>query len=450
MRRAILGSFIALLAIIAVSCANNASEAKVSSSADLLALGVDSGSLSPAFSATTTEYSLLVENAVSSVTVTGIKADASATVSEPVTLSGLVAGVAQTATIRVTAPNGTVKAYTVAVTRKSPPSGRAIIADHRAVEAFADIPQAYIEQVKNMLFYIYGESHSTSFGYGPELLAARDSRYPAVAAMIEKAGEAHGGIEYPWSSAAPSYPPFDPANPRLRIYRGYAGESSWFTNPNSVAAMPDQLRRLDGQGVTALGFGWCADMTSAAYPDNQSAERDPVYRVRWSGRSYEGPQGDRAWGLDAEDFATTGNTINMDTYLEATQGYVDYCAANGLSIKPFFTTGPIDDSFESDAEKGYARELKHARIRAWVNDHDGLLFDFADILSYNDAGQASTGSWTDDLGLEHSFPTFNLDNGFAPYSAYHFGETGAIRVAKAMWWFLARLAGWDGLPAGER
>lgn len=28
----------------------------------------------------------------------------------------------------------------------------------------------------------------------------------------------------------------------------------------------------------------------------------------------------------------------------------------------------------------------------------------------------------------------------------HIGRIGALRVAKAMWWMLARIAGWDGNP----
>ncbi len=29
-------------------------------------------------------------------------------------------------------------------------------------------------------------------------------------------------------------------------------------------------------------------------------------------------------------------------------------------------------------------------------------------------------------------------------TGYHFGERGALRIGKALWWFLARIAGWDG------
>ncbi len=88
-----------------------------STNADLSALALDNGTLSPAFTAATTAYTVNVPNAITSITVSGTAADASASVSAPVTLNDLVAGASQTATITVTAPSGATKAYTVEVTR---------------------------------------------------------------------------------------------------------------------------------------------------------------------------------------------------------------------------------------------------------------------------------------------------------------------------------------------
>ena len=90
-----------------------------STNANLSALSVSSGTLSPSFAPGTTTYTLTVANSVTSLTVTGTKADANASVTGPVTLSNLVVGVAQTATITVTAPSGTTKSYTVAATRQA-------------------------------------------------------------------------------------------------------------------------------------------------------------------------------------------------------------------------------------------------------------------------------------------------------------------------------------------
>ncbi len=88
-----------------------------SSNADLSALTVSSGTLVPQFDPAITSYTVSVANSVESVTITGTKADSKASVSGSVTLSVLVEGQAQTATIAVTAQNGAVKTYKVKVTR---------------------------------------------------------------------------------------------------------------------------------------------------------------------------------------------------------------------------------------------------------------------------------------------------------------------------------------------
>ena len=92
---------------------------------------------------------------------------------------------------------------------------------------------------------------------------------------------------------------------------------------------------------------------------------DPVYQVRWAGSSVGGPDGDLRWGLDADDYALTGNRVCMDTYL-APPGYIDHCQANGYPTKVFFTTGPVDGGGNT-GENGYQRHLKHQHIRDYVH-----------------------------------------------------------------------------------
>jgi hypothetical protein len=318
-----------------------------------------------------------------------------------------------------------------------------IVADHNAVAQFDSIPQQYIDSVKHMLLYIVGESHSTAYGFGIEALAAQNPKYPGVGAMFTSVEQS--GI------ANPSYPSFDPQNPRLRIIRGWGGEATWYSATVSKANMLDAIRRYDIQGVSAIGLGWCWDMTWVIDPKNKSENIDPVYRVHWYGRSANGPQGDRNWGLDAEDSAVSGNSVCMDTYLQKTQAYVDSSKSRGYKIRPYFSTGPVDrpptHTLDNPNEQAYVRTLKYDRIRAWIKDHpDNVLFDFADILSYNNEGELATGSWTDDQNVKHTYPTFHTDNGVEFYAPYHFGKIGAQRIAKATWWMLARMAGWSGIP----
>jgi len=91
-----------------------------SGNANLATLTVTSGTLTPAFSATTTTYTVTVPLAVESLTVAGTPADAPyATVTiTPVQPIALVEG-ANSATVTVTAEDGTLKPYTVTVMRQT-------------------------------------------------------------------------------------------------------------------------------------------------------------------------------------------------------------------------------------------------------------------------------------------------------------------------------------------
>jgi sulfatase modifying factor 1 len=113
----LLGTLVLAVALSGCGGGNGGGGGTKSNNADLSALTVSSGTLVPQFDPAITGYTVSVANNVTSVTVTGTKADANASVSGPETLSNLLEGETQTAPIIVTAQNGTTKTYTVAVTR---------------------------------------------------------------------------------------------------------------------------------------------------------------------------------------------------------------------------------------------------------------------------------------------------------------------------------------------
>jgi len=319
-----------------------------------------------------------------------------------------------------------------------PPGGQ-IIADHTIVDRWDDIPESYIALVKCMWFNLPGESHSQAYRSGLGLLEELDSRFatdatadadtdPAPAAATDQYLRASRNTwqDYKWC-------PQD-------------GESYWYaTTSDSVTSSWKNRNHLDhcaseGMPVGAYGFGWCWDMVSnSAIPE--FGQVDPVYKVHWFGWSEGGPEGSHAWGLDADDKELTGgNSICMDTYLAATQSYAEYCASQGYPTKVFFTTGPVDKT----GEQGYQCQIKHEYIRNFVKaDSSRILFDYADILSYNDAGEPATASWTDGDGEVHVFPVLHPDNQTGT-DIGHIGPAGALRLGKAIWWMLARMAGWEG------
>ncbi len=316
-----------------------------------------------------------------------------------------------------------------------PVTAAPLVVDHTAVARYADIPQLYIDKVKAMWADVPGESHSLGYRKGCALLQGLDSR---LQVSVKELGTPEGHT-----------------NAYLRISRatwspegwGYGyGEANWYASTSSVEKTKAHLSYCNTNGleIAAMGFVWCWDML---WHNEPGGGIDPVYQVRWAGASEGGPDGDLRWGLDADDYALTGNHVNMDTYLRATQEYDDFCRTNGYRTRVFFTTGPADGGWP--AEGMYQRHLKHERIRSYVAaSADGILFDYADILCWSDSGQQATTAWTDYGGTRRVFQSIHPDNMLDLNGTYaedgdHIGERGAVRLGKALWYMLARLAGWD-------
>lgn len=315
-------------------------------------------------------------------------------------------------------------------------TGSQIIADHTVVSRYADIPEAYLAEIKKMWVNIPGESHSSGYRKGLQLLANSDA---AFSASVTESGHPEAFRE--------------DALRISRLVRGEqygnwiesTGEEDWFTNPNAIAGIKHHLEYANTNGleIAAIGFAWCWDM---AWHNPPGGEIDPVFKVRWAGASVGGPDGDLRWGLDADDQALTGNSVSMDDYLDATRQYVDFVEANGYATRVLFTTGPVDGY---PGESGYQRQIKQDYIRQYVlADGTRILFDYADILAWNDAGEENTQEWVDGDGVAHSYQMIHSDNMLDLNGSYaedgdHIGERGAVRLAKAIWWTLARIAGWD-------
>lgn len=302
-----------------------------------------------------------------------------------------------------------------------------IIADHTIVDKYEYIPQSYIDEVKKMWINIPGESHSEAYRRGLELLETLDSKF-AVNATESGTPEASTDQHLRISRAT--------RNQYSNWSYGY-GESDWYTNEDGITQTKNHIEYCETHDlhISAIGFGWCWDMTWLNAP---GGTEDPVYHVRWAGSSVDGPDGNKIWGLDAGDYSLTGNHVCMDTYLNATQQYIDFCTDNSYTTKVIFTTGPVD-GHESGNENGYQRHIKHEYIRNYVKDDTSrILFDYADILCYDDDGSSKTATWNTNV-----YPVITLTNK-GDGTIGHIGSAGAVRLAKAIWWMLARIAGWDG------
>jgi hypothetical protein len=295
-----------------------------------------------------------------------------------------------------------------------------IIADHTIVDRFVDIPEEYLNKIKKMMICFPGESHSYAFRVGMELL---ELMYPSYSCNV--------GTEQEYTDQY------------LRIDERFsAGEAEWFTWyawPNPPSPIKDEIKNMiksyydDGNPFSVVGFGWCWDLDAG---NTVSSKADPFYECRWYGRTDGGPDGLLCFGLDAEDFSITGNRVSMDTYIAATEDYITFCTANGYPTKVIFTTGPL----QNIKERGYQGYLKLEHIRNYVAaDSSRILFDYHDILCFDNAGVLTTTTWEG-----HTYPVISSENS-TPEEIGHISNIGAIRLAKAQWWMLARIAGWDGV-----
>ena len=96
-------------------------------------------------------------------------------------------------------------------------------------------------------------------------------------------------------------------------------------------------------------------------------------------------------------------------------------------------------------------ERNNDLVRQYALDHGMVLFDFADIESYDPAGNyyPSTDDscpWCSEWCAAHP-----EDCTYLPVECAHSHPFNCLRKASAFWWMMARLAGWDGgTPAGSQ
>jgi len=297
-----------------------------------------------------------------------------------------------------------------------------LIIDHESVDEFDSLTSEQITAAKEILIIIGGESHSAAYNEGLTRLESSDPTYNATVNT---------------SGAPTTY-----VDDALRLSKSYRYGSSWntsmgegtfWTNATAISNIKTGLDYMANNytGVILFGLGWCWDFER----NGVTVAKDPVYGCGWAGSTVGGPDGDLKWGIDDDDNTITGNSLNLQSYIDAVVEYNTYQP----DVITMFTTGPVDGY---NSEAGYQRYLKHRAIEQYVRDNGGVLFDYADILMWNNDGEYYESSWDG-----HNFGLIHPDNDGE--DSGHIGYTGIDRIGKALWVLAAKISqlGVGGAPA---
>ena len=257
------------------------------------------------------------------------------------------------------------------------------IAGHQAT-ALAAIPPVWLAAAKNLKVHLMGRSHSTQVTVGLSRLEADSTNYSCATGWFSLPEDAGTLNIY----GAQSGTPYCDFAFYLNNSDGIPGN---FTDAQSIHAV---LMRAPALSVSV--FLWCRDL------DSMTSNQVHDYLVQLA-------------------------------LLEAQYTNVQFVYATGNA--------------DADGAAGHLRARNNRQIRDWVKlGNNRLLFDYEDIITHAWNGSSWIQSTYTLNGTNVPFinPAYNPAVNGPEYEYTHANETGCREVAKAFWFLLARIAGWEG------
>jgi len=191
----------------------------------------------------------------------------------------------------------------------------------------------------------------------------------------------------------------------------YAFAGAWCGIPASIAALKMWYGQIDNDYVAPEDY-WSSP--AGLNTTRTILQNNPTIKYSmWS------------WCTELDEWTA----LQVQDYLNAIQ--------NLESEFPEVTFIYMTSTAQSDGAEGWNRAQRNQQIRDFCIDNHKVLFDFEDLDSTYQGTQQIAYYQGSPFPIQH--PDF-----YGDYQWTHVNQQGCEIKAKAIWWILARLNGWDG------
>lgn len=304
----------------------------------------------------------------------------------------------------------TATAMPTATATRPPIDSANIIVDSRSVDAFDDIPEQYIQAAADLRMLFIDRSVGGNIHEGLTCLSyPNDEQAPFSSCRVLEHFEPSYEVDpsvIDWSRPGG----YDRSNWEFQFWLSNCG--NW---PDKIQCFQDMVNPIIGQfDVVSFQYSYLAVMDGSTIANQPGG-------FFWDNSAY----------LDVYDFE-------------------DYVAQHSDKVFIYWTSS-LARSIGNEVSVSFNEQMRQYAI-----DNEKVLFDVADILSHDPDGNPCYDN-RDGVYYANNHDSENFPDDGQQYLAIcphytteteggHLGSVaaGKIRVAKAFWVLMARIAGWDG------